>query len=91
MAELEFKVTEGQELSTSRAVGTTALGANQARVVVETSFSILEIMQALREIEADIDAAMRQSSGGKLSAVAFADNSRFADGSSFADQNVLGL
>lgn len=92
MAEIEYKATEGQTFTSARAIGTTALGANAARVVVETSgWTTFEIMQALREILADIEASERKTSGGRLSAVAFADNSRFADGSSFADQNVLGL
>ena len=90
MAELQILSTN--KLAVTRSVGTTALGSNVARIVVETTYSSFQIAQALRKLNADLHAAFRATGGGHVfSAVAFADNARFADGSSFADQNTLGL
>lgn len=90
MAELQILSTD--KLAVTRSVGTAALGANVARIVVETSYSSFQIAQALRKLSADLQAALRTTGGEQVfSAVAFADSARFADGSSFADQNTLGL
>lgn len=89
MAELQVLSTD--KLALTRSEGTPALGANAARIVVETSYSSFQIAQALRKLNAELHAIYRATGGRAFSAVAFADNARFADGSSFTDQNTLGL
>jgi hypothetical protein len=90
MSEITFKATEGQIVTVARSAGTPALAGATARVVIETSYTNLEVMQALRVIEADLEASFR-TTGGRFAGEAFSDNARFADGASFSDQNTLGL
>lgn len=94
MAELAFTATEAQDITVARSVGTAALGASHARLVIETSgFGTQDILRSIRKIEADIQALERTvgAAAGGINGNAFADGGRFADASTFADQNSLGL